>query len=56
MCIGEIQDTLSQGVIPVVTSSYEELLDQLHPDVVVDAILAKKIWELLDSMRPLLLV
>lgn len=42
VCIGEIQDTLSQGVIPVVTSSYEELLDQLHPDVVVDAILAKK--------------
>lgn len=40
--IDEIQDTLAQGVIPVVTSSYEELLEQLHPDVVVDAILAKK--------------
>ena len=42
VCIDEIQDTLAQGVIPVVTSSYEELLEQLHPDVVVDAILAKK--------------
>ncbi len=40
--ISEVQDTLAQGVIPVVTSSYEDLLDRLHPDIVVDAILSKK--------------
>ena len=40
--IDEIQETLSEGVIPVVTAPYEELLDRLHPDIVVDAILAKK--------------
>ena len=37
-----MKDTLAQGIIPVVTSSYEELLDTLKPAVVVDGILSKK--------------
>ena len=40
--IGEVKDTLAQEIIPVVTSSYEELLDTLKPEIVVDAILSKK--------------
>ena len=40
--IGEVKDTLAQKIIPVVTSSYEELLDTLKPEIVVDAILSKK--------------
>ena len=40
--LGEVKDTLAQEIIPVVTSSYEELLDTLKPEIVVDAILSKK--------------
>ena len=42
VALSEVTDTLAQGVIPVVTSSYEELLDTLKPAIVVDAILSKK--------------
>ena len=42
VALSEVKDTLAQGVIPVVTSSYEELLDTLKPAIVVDAILSKK--------------
>lgn len=42
VALNEVADTLAQGVIPVVTSSYEELLDTLKPAIVVDAILSKK--------------
>lgn len=42
VALSEVADTLAQGVIPVVTSSYEELLDTLKPAIVVDAILSKK--------------
>ena len=37
-----MQDTLAQGVIPVVTSSYEGAYWTLKPVIVVDAILSKK--------------
>ena len=40
--LNEVKDTLAQEIIPVVTSSYEELLDTLKPEIVVDAILSKK--------------
>ena len=40
--LSEVKDTLAQEIIPVVTSSYEELLDTLKPEIVVDAILSKK--------------
>ena len=43
VALSEVADTLAQGVIPAVTSSYEELLDTLKPVIVVDAILAKRI-------------
>ncbi len=38
VALSEVKDTLAQGIIPVVTSSYEELLDTLKPAVVVDGI------------------
>ncbi|SNV57713.1 selenium-dependent molybdenum cofactor biosynthesis protein YqeB [Veillonella rodentium] len=40
--IEEIPEMLANDVIPVVTSSYEDLLATLHPSIVVDAILSKK--------------
>ena len=42
VALSEVTDTLAQGVIPVVTCSYDELLDTLKPAIVVDAILSKK--------------
>lgn len=40
--LGEVTDTLAQGVIPVVTEPYEEVLNTLKPSIVVDGILAKR--------------
>lgn len=40
--LGEVNETLAKGVIPVVTCSYEEVLEELKPDIVVDGILAKR--------------
>ncbi len=38
----EVEDTLSEGVIPVITDAYEDALAALRPTVVVDSILAKR--------------
>ena len=40
--LSEVQDALENGVIPVVTNSYETVLEKFKPQVVVDGILAKR--------------
>jgi len=40
--IEEVKDCLSRGVIPVVVDPEAEIIKELEPEVVVDAILAKK--------------
>ena len=40
--IEEINDCIARGVIPVVPEPYSGIIDSLRPEVVVDAILAKK--------------
>ena len=40
--IDQIRDCLSRGVIPVTTGLESEIIDTLKPEVVVDAIIAKK--------------
>ncbi len=40
--IDQIRDCLSRGVIPVTTGDENELIEALRPEVVVDAIIAKK--------------
>ena len=37
----DVEDTLSERVIPVITESYEDALATLRPTIVVDSILAK---------------
>ena len=38
----QVRDCISRGVIPVVPTTYEGMIGSLHPDVKVDAVIAKK--------------
>lgn len=40
--LSEVQTTLEAGIIPVVTESYDKVLEAVKPIIVVDAILAKR--------------